>query len=169
MATNVQVKQDWDNDGFLRISGDETLKHYSELKERQTRIPVKEYGIFFAFSNQQFEEGYQDLVKRGLIKDGDKVCRFPGGAFGLKDGMKRWAEEARAIDEQISRECDPYEVYLYEYNNYECCIDWDGDERAVEAVLSLFGLERTKEALKGRRMRKCGEIDAIYANMNKSN
>lgn len=165
MATNVQIKQDWDNDGFLRISGDETLKHYSELRERQHKIPVSEYGIFFAFSQEQFDEGYKGLVKRGLIKDGDKIKRFPCGAFGLKEGMLRWMKEVDEIEEQIVRECDPYEIYLYEYNNYECCIDWDGDERAVEAVLRLYGLECTEKALTGRRFRPCKEIDSIYANM----
>lgn len=166
MATNVQVKQDWDNDGYLRITGAETLQHYSELCERQHKIPCRDYGVFFAFSQEQFDEGYNDLVKRGLIKDGDKVKRFGGGAFGILGGMKRWMEEAHAIDRQIAEECDPYEVYLYEYNNYECCIDWDGDQRAVERVIRLFGLERTQEALKGRRMRACGTIEAIAAKEN---
>lgn len=167
MATQVKVKQDLDNDGYLRISGAETLKHYSELCEKQHTLPVKEWGIFFAFSNEQFDEGYNDLVKRGFIKDGDKVKRFGGGAFGTTEAMKRWVEEASAIDNQIKTECDPYEVYLYEYNNYECCIDWDGDQRAVEHVLRLYGLDRTREALTGRRMRKCGELEAIWDDMQR--
>ena len=162
MATNIQVTRDWENDGVLRITGAETLKHYSELKERQHNIPTSDYGIFFAFSTEQFKEGYNNLVKRGLIKDGEKVCGFGAGAYGLKEGMKRWMSEADAIDEQISRECDPFEVYCYEYNNFECCIDYDGDERAVKEVLRLFGLERTREALEGRRMRACSEIDEIH-------
>lgn len=166
--TNVQVEQDWDNDGFLRIKGAETLTRYSEIREQQYNLPVKEWGIFFAFSNEQFEEGYKDLVKRCLIKDGDKVKRFGNGAFGLSEGMRRWVQEADALDARIVEECDPYEVYLYEYNNYECCIDWDGDQRAVEAVLRTFGLVRTEQALMGRRFRPHGEIFAIYDDMRKN-
>ena len=164
-TTQLQVTQDWDNDGFLRISGARTLKLYYELRDQQHEIPVTEYGIFFAFSKEQFEDGYKGLVKRGLIKDGDKIKHFDCGAFGTIEGMKRWIKEADAIDKRIREECDPYEVYLEEYNNYECCIDWDGDQRAVEAVLRLYGLERTKQAIYGRRFRKCGEIDAIWESM----
>lgn len=165
MATNVRVERDWNNDGFLRISGAETLARYHELQNQQSSIPVKDYGVFFAFSNKQFEEGYQELVKRGLIKDGDRIKRFGNGAFGVLDGMKRWVKEAAAIDAQIASECDPYEVYLDEYNNYECCIDMDGDTRAVERVISLFGLERTQEAIRGRRFRAYEEIDDIAEGM----
>ena len=157
----VQVQQDWNNDGFLRITGAETLVRYSELREKQHHIPVGKYGIFFAFSKEQFEQGYKGLVQRGLINDGDKVFRFGGGAYGTREGMRRRMEEDNAIDEQIRTECDPYEVYLYEYNNFECCIDWDGDQRAVEAVIRLFGYERAKAALQGRRYRACGSIEEI--------
>lgn len=166
MATKVQVKQDWDNDGFLRISGAETLARYHELLERQRTLPVTEWGIFFAFSNEQFEKGYKGLVKRGLIKDGDKIKRFGHGAFGILDGMRRWTQEAAAIDAQIRTECDPYEVYLDEYNNYECCIDWDGDDRAVEKVLSIFGMKATTAAIYGRRMRANHTIEEIAAQMS---
>ena len=164
--TTLQVKQDWNNDGVLRISGARTIRHYLELGERQRNIPCDKYGIFWAFSQEQFDNGYKGLVKRGLIQDGDKVKRFGQGCFGTLEGMKRWMAEYRAIDEQIARECDPYEVYLEEYNNYECCIDWDGDQRAVERVIALFGLERAKEALYGRRFRSCGSIEEIAEGMN---
>lgn len=168
MATKVQVKQDWDNDGFLRITGAETIARYNELLHKQSNIPITEYGVFFAFSQEQFDEGYKNLVKKGFIKDGDKIKRFGNGAFGILDGMKRWASEAEAIDRQIREECDPYEVYLDEYNNYECCIDWDGDERAVEKVLSIYGLEATIAAINGRRYRACSSIEEIYEEMNKN-
>ena len=161
MATKVQFKQDWSNDGFLRISGAETLGRYHELLDKQHNIPVSEYGVFFAFSNQQFDEGYKGLVKRGLIKDGERIKHFSNGAFGTLEGMKRWIQEAQAIDEQIRTECDPFEVYLDEYNNHECCIDWDGDDRAVEKVLAIFGLETTIAALTGRRLRACRTIGEI--------
>lgn len=165
--TKVLVTQDWDNDGFLRITGAETLKLYNELRDQQYKIPVTEYGIFFAFSKEQFDDGYKGLVKRGLIKDGDKIKHFKCGAFGTIEGMMRWMKEANAIEERIRNDCDPYEVYLEEYNNHECCIDLDGDQRAVEAVLRLYGLDRTKQAIYGSRFRKCGEIDAIWERMEK--
>lgn len=164
MATNVQVRQDWDNDGFLRITGAETLTRYSELREQQYKIPCDKYGVFFAFSQDQFDQGYKGLVKRGLIKDGEKIKRFGGGAYGILEGMKRWMKESHEIDEKIRTECDPYEVYLYEYNNFECCIDWDGDTRAVEEVIRLFGMDGARK-LEGRRMRACDTLDDIAERM----
>ena len=166
MSTKVQVTQDWDNDGFLRITGAETLARYHELQDKQHNIPVTEYGVFFAFSNQQFDEGYKNLVKRGLIKDGDRIKHVSNGAFGTLEGMRRWVQEAAAIDAQIKAECDPYEIYLDEYNNYECCIDWDGDDRAVERVLSFFGMEATVAALTGRRFRPTHTIEEIAEMMS---
>lgn len=165
--TTLKVTQDWDNDGFLRITGARTIKRYNELTHQQSNIPCNEYGVFFAFSDRQFKEGYRGLVKRGLIKDGDKVRTFGQGCFGVLEGMKRWMAEAAAIDRQIAAECDPYEVYLDEYNNYECCIDWDGDQRAVEKVISLYGIDKTKEALYGKRFRAHGTIEEIANGMNK--
>ena len=82
--------------------------------------------------------------------------------------MKRWMDEVNNIEEKIRQECDPYEVYLEEYNNYECCIDWDGDDRAVEKVLALYGLDRTREAINGKRFRINHTIDEIYESMQRN-
>ena len=168
MATAVQAVRDWEYEGTLRITGAETLRLYHELREKQGKIPCTEYGVFFAFSKEQFDRGYKGLVSRGLIKDGDRVTAFGSGCYGTREGMKRWTDEAKAIDERIRTECDPLEVYFEEWNNYECCIDFDGDLRAVQRVLELFGLQATSEALKGRRFRPCGEIEAIWDDMQKN-
>lgn len=163
------VQQDWNNDGFLRITGARTIKRYLQLEyEQATNLPINKWGLFFAFSQEQFEVGYKDLLKRGLIAEGEKVKNFGNGCFGTVEAMKRWAKEITAIEDQIRAECDPYEVYLEEYNNYECCIDWDGDERAVEKVLSIFGLERTRKAIQGRRFRALSPIEDIAEAMKKN-
>ena len=160
----VKATPNWEYDGALTITGAQTIHHYLELQERQRKIPVNEYGIFFAFDKKQFDQGYNDLVKRGLIQDGEKVKAFGQGCYGTSAALRRWVEEAKAIDNQIAEECDPLEVYYEEYNNFECCLDWDGDERAVEKVLSIFGLERTKEALCNKRFSMCRSIDDIASN-----
>ena len=168
-AETLQVRQDWDNDGFLRISGARTIKRYLDLMYTQaTNLPVNEWGLFFAFDQGQFDFGYKDLVKRGLIKDGDKIKSFGNGCFGTSEAMTRWAEAINAIEDKIRKECDPYEVYLEEYNNFECCIDWDGDDRAVEKVISIFGVERTREAIEGRRFRAYSTIDMVAESMTRN-
>lgn len=164
----LRVTQDWDNDGFLRISGAKTIRRYLDINQQMHKLPVDKWGIFFAFSPDQFKTGYEGLVKRGLIKEGDIIKDFGGGCFGTKEAMTRWSQEVNALEDQIRAECDPYEVYLEEYNNFECCIDWDGDDRAVEKVLSIFGLRRTKDALNGKRFRVCSSIDAIAESMKRN-
>lgn len=167
-TTTLEVRQDWNNDGFLRITGARTIRRYNELMQQQSNLPVDKWGIFFAFDQRQFDDGYKGLVARGLIKDGEKIKSFGNGCFGISEAMKRWAREIKAIEDRIREECDPYEVYLDEYNNFECCIDWDGDDRAVERVLSIWGVERTRAAIQGKRYRAGNTIEEIAENMNRN-
>ena len=153
-------------DGALSITGAQSLRRYRELLEQQRTIPVDKYGIFFAFGKKQFDEGYKDLVNRGLIQEGEKVKNFGNGCYGTFEGIKRWMDEAKAIDNQIAEECDPLEVYYEEYNNFECCLDWDGDRRAVEKVISIYGVDCTRQALDGKRFKAWGTVDAVAAKMN---
>jgi len=44
----------------------------------------------------------------------------------------------------IFHECDPQEVYCYEYNNHECCIAFDGDIEAIRLVAGIWGVETAK-------------------------
>lgn len=107
----------------------------------------KECGVFFAFNNQQFEEGRQELIQNGKIKEGDKICSFPdvNGMFGTKDGITKFLNFYDDREKRISEVCDPQEVYFYEYNNFECMISWDGDEDAYRIVEQTFGKEAAKK------------------------
>ena len=168
--STVKAERNPEWEGSLRITGDRTLRLYRQLQEEQRSIPVDKYGLFFAFSKEQFETGYKGLVQRGLIADGDKVRSFGGGCYGTAAAFNRWAEEAEAIDRRIAAECDLLEVYYEEYNNYECCLDWDGDLRAVEKVISIFGADRVRaELTDDKRFRHWGNIDGIIAEMERDN
>ena len=156
--TKATVRQDWDNDGFLVISNAETLQRYLELKEINRNAPMDEFGIFFAFNKQQFEEGYNKLVKNGKIEYGDKVVRGVGGAFGTEGAFDKLIEFYDRQDDAVKRECDPQEVYWYEYNNYECCISYEGDERAMLLVIDLFGAEACKSI---KRFRAFYSLDQL--------
>lgn len=43
------------------------------------------------------------------------------------------------VNRLIAEECDPYEVYCYEYNNHECGISWDGDLGAISLIVDYWG------------------------------
>ena len=158
----VRVWQNPDYDGSLSWEGVKTLRRFRELTEKRSQIPVEKYGLFFAFSDDQFKKGYDGLVKRGLITQGGTVKSFGLGVYGTREAFDRWLAECKAIDKQIVAECDPYEVYLEEYNNYECCIDGDGDRRAVMAVVNLFGAETAVKVLRPEvRFRRYGILSDL--------
>lgn len=149
-------------DGSLRITGAQSLRTYRELKERQSKIPTHEYGIFFAFSKEQFNRGMKDLVSRGLLKDGEKVYSHGSGFFGIPGALERYMSAVEAIDKEIAEKCDPLEVYYEEYNNFECCLGFEGDLPAVKAVIQIFGVDVARQVLTdGKRFSRYGDVDKI--------
>lgn len=154
----ITAVQDWDNDGFLVIKGEGTLKRYSELKKQMHAVSFDKIGIFAAFSNEQFKEGYDRMVKLGHIKDGDKVYHLAAGCYGTKEGFERLTTYYEGIENTIRAECDPQEVYYYEYNNFECCIAYDGDYDAMEQIILTFGEDAARNV---RRLRPMIPVDEI--------
>lgn len=111
------------------------MSKYTEIRAIE---PVLE-ECFFAFSNEQFAEG----KKRMNIGD-KKILRGMGGLFGTQEGIDKLMKFYDDQSEQIAKECDPQEVYNYEFSNHECGYTND-DEEAIKIVCSYFGLERTLE------------------------
>lgn len=140
--TAVIVEPDWDNDGFLRIRNAETLKRYRELKDEAYHKDIKEFDMFFAFNKQQFADGLKTIRP---LKEGEKLIQLNGGGFCTKDGLERYLTWREEHDKKIAAECDPYEVYAYESNNHESCINWDGDIDAVRIVADLWGEEVARQ------------------------
>ena len=118
---------------------DQTVERYLAIKN--VHPDCDRCGVFFAFDNEQFAEGYKRLVELGHIKDGEKVLRSYGGAFGTKEGLDKFFGFYKSQDEIIKNECDPQEVYFYEFNNHESQISWDGDLEAIKITISIFGEE----------------------------
>ena len=139
LPSGLQYYRDWDQDGHVVMVNPKTIKRYNELKYDKGAHPdASQYGVFFAFSDKQFDEGYNSLVKRGYIKDGDKVKKAVAGLFGTFEEIKRFYEFYRERDELVKAECDPQEVYFYEYNNYECMYSYEGDQEAYNAVADIW-------------------------------
>ena len=132
--------RDWDKyEGGIVMQNDQTIRRYREIKDQHPDCDA--CGVFFAFSNKQFGEGYNHLVKLGHIKDGDKVLRSVGGMFGTREGIDKFINFYEEREKQIAAECDPQEVYFYEYNNHESMIAWDGDLEAIKIIISLWGAD----------------------------
>lgn len=121
-------------------------------------VSFDKIGIFAAFSDEQFKEGYERMVRLGHIKDGDKVYHLAAGCYGTKEGFERLTTYYEDIENTIRAECDPQEVYYYEYNNFECCIAYDGDYDAMKQIILTFGEDAARNV---RRLRPLIPMDEI--------
>ena len=120
------------------------MNAYEILKEKHQKA-VNELPIFFAFSNEQFNEGMKEL---GLKPhETDKLYSLKGlGGFYLKtDAEKIFGtfeqnrkELAEAIKNDKTGDGFIYDMFDYELSNHEFVLTGDTEE-----TLSLFSL--TKE------------------------
>lgn len=136
------ITRDWECEGALRWKG-ETHKYYSK-KKYHSDDEIDSSGIFFAFNDEQFEEGVKRL---GFTMDNLKgnIFSMGYGGFGTREGIKRYLESFDERDKDIPNVCNPQEVYCYEFNNHECMLDYDGDEAAMKIILSTYGDDIAKK------------------------
>lgn len=107
-----------------------TIDTYMTLKNAYPEMKK----CFFAFSRQQFDLG----MKSAGISQDEKVYHFGAGLYGTKEGVNQYLAGVNANYEQISKECDPQEIYDYEFANHECGYVGN-DKEAIEWVVEIFG------------------------------
>ena len=107
---------------------------YQEIKNRQHKL----HECFFAFSKSQFEEGVQ---KAGI--EGKKIFKSAGGLFGTQEWIQKLYDGYDEDAKQITAECDPQEVYDYEFVNHECGYVGN-DSEAIGKVILYFDMEKTQ-------------------------
>jgi len=128
------------------------MKTIYELKEeRQEKLSglIKECKMFFAFSNQQFEENKTPLT------EGDKYLSLGSGTYLPKSNINKWKEGVTALSNWfISQVQEQREAYIrYELSNHEAYYTGDIDSAfealegnfTREEVQSVFNVERRKE------------------------
>lgn len=139
----LRYYRDWDKyEGGVIMLNPQTIARYREIKEGHPCI--ENYGCFFAFGQEQFNENLAVAISAGRIKEGEKIYSHPAGLYGTREGITAYLAWYEERDKAIPAECDPQEVYFYEYNNYECMYDWDGDINAVKAVIGHFGVDAAR-------------------------
>lgn len=111
------------------------MSNYHTIKDQQPIL----VDCFFAFSNSQYEEA----IKKHNLQE-KKILRASSGLFGTQEGIQKLYYDCEAISKQITENCDPQQVYAYEFDNHECSYVGD-DEEAIKLVVSYFGDERAKE------------------------
>lgn len=134
MATEYNI----DENGMYEMIGAKTIKTYKEITD--SRTPLAKFDCFVAFTDKQFNEA---KMKLGVANDKDLVS-LGYGVFGTREGAKRLLQSYADKRKQIAKECDPQEVYAYEFNNHESCINYDGDKEAIQTVMDIFGRDIAK-------------------------
>ena len=126
-------------DEMYSWKGAKTLRRYKELCNQHP--DCEKYGVFYAFGREQMAEGVRSLVRRGYIAEGEdgKIRSYGCGLHGIPSEVERFLDFYEERNRLIAEECDPYEVYCYEYNNHECGISWDGDLGAISLIVEYWG------------------------------
>ncbi len=132
-----------------------TIKTYLEIKAAYP--PMNR--CFFAFNNQQFDDG---KVKSGISSD-EKIYHAGAGLYGTKDGLEAYMNGIDANLARIPKECNPQDVYEYEFDNHECHYMHD-DTEAIKLVVSYFG-EDVAKTVKRHGGCVCANIDDLFAEL----
>ena len=110
------------------------MTHQEIKKQYQDKLSelFKECGVFFAFSNEQFQENKTPL------SDGDKYVSMGHGGYLPKSKVDAYISGMKELNKwekaEIKKEKDGKEKHiLYELNNHECF--YVGDIEDAAAVL----------------------------------
>ena len=106
--------------------------NYQQIKNEQPILRE----CFFAFSKEQFNEG---IAKHNLADK--KIYKGYAGLYGTQEGINELMNFYDKLNERIAKECNPQEVYDYEFDNHECSITCD-DTDAMKIVLGIFTEEQ---------------------------
>lgn len=129
---------DWDkSEGSVIMQDAKTIARYKSLLNQHP--DTEKYNVFFAFSRESFSIHVDALLQGGKIKSDEEIYSYGSGLYGTKEGICGFMNYYDERDKMIAEECDPQEVYFYEYNNHECMYSWDGDLDAIKVIINLFG------------------------------
>ncbi len=115
-----------------------TLENYGALKSRQSTEFNEFEGIFYAFSNKQFNEG---MEKIGLNTDNDlkKIVSLGHGGYMLKSRKEEFKALVNRHDKELKElkkeEKSLVNAIAYELRNHEYCITHDPKD-----ALNVLGL-----------------------------
>jgi hypothetical protein len=103
--------------------------------------------MFFAFSNEQFDEG---LKKLGVTKE--EVYDIGLGGFIKKTSGESWYELLKRHHEEDkeAREDDDYvhQMFSYELSNHEFCVNQDPEDTLRIVGLDWEKLQKNERLLK---------------------
>lgn len=118
---------------------DKKYKSYNELREGQQKVfnDFTNCYCFFAFSDEQFNEGMKKLGLKPTDKD--KIYRMGMGGFILRERSKEYHAMMVALDDEMKDYMCEYDfakdAFACEMANHEYCLSHD-----IEEVLEALNL-----------------------------
>lgn len=154
----LRYYRDWDNsEGGIVMLNPQTIVRYKAIGNEHP--DADKYGVFFAFSKEQLAKGIQHLKELGFIKDESELRQDRGtGAFGTDAGLTAFFKFYSDSRSAIPKECDPQEVYFYEYNNHESMYAWDGDLEAIKIIIRYWGADIARTIIRFNASKDIDEI-----------
>jgi len=141
---------------------------YQEIKKKRQYDYdklLKDLGVFWAFSNEQFEKGKTPLA------EGEKYVSIGMGGFIGKNSVDAMIEGMDKIEKTFKSEIKEFRMrekhILYELNNHECfyvgypdgAMEALGDDYTLEEVSAVFKKYKAK-----KYTRPAKESDYVTAN-----
>ena len=142
-------------------------KAYHELQDRQQK-EINDFPMAFAFSDEQLQEALKKLDADiseccTYMQIGDVVRKKDVPA--LREMLKRHKQET--YDFLKGDKEDIYEAFLYEMDNHEYAINWEGDAEVLGCfcltpkMLNEMGLEDIYRRARNAHMKHAQEWDMI--------
>lgn len=132
---------------------------YQDLKKKHEK-ELSDFPIAYAFNDEQLKEA---LVKLGVESTKECVTVFGHGDIVKKgDGPKlidMFRRHSKEIHEALKDEEFAEGAFLYEMNNHEYAINWEGDENVLGCFSLTFeklremGLENAYRRARNEHMR----------------
>ena len=110
------------------------MSAYTDLKNRHQE-EVNNFPMFFAFSNEAFDEG---MKKLGLDpSEMDKIVSIGAGGFIRKadkqEFLDMFARQKKEMAEARKKKKTLYGMFKYELANHEYCVTYDSTD-ALDAL-----------------------------------
>jgi len=107
----------------------------------KNRKDLDDFPIFFAFSNEQFEEG---LKKLKTTKD--DIVSIGASGFVKKEDSKKFGEMLKRHNEEHKKMMENkdyvYQMFRYELSNHEYCITYDDYDTLISLNLTKEEVEK---------------------------
>lgn len=124
--------------------------YLSDYLEAGNKAIYNKYGVFFAFSTEQLQEGLKTNLDNGITIAGDKTTKFPLGMFAPTKHKEAVLKELdsnfnEAVKKDI-KENGKEKIIVRELYNYECFYTGDIDDALSKVSVYGYTLEDVQKA-----------------------